>query len=68
MIEILTMKYKDKKKKKIEKELGSAFIRINPDEKMFNIFKGISEIHWHIKNQLKVFSRQVFKKTIRSSI
>ena len=40
------MKYKDKKKKKkIEKELGSVFITINPDEKMFNIFKGISEIH-----------------------
>ena len=52
------MKYKyKKKKKKIEKELGSVFIRINPDEKMFNIFKGINEIHRHIKNQLKVFSR-----------
>ena len=34
-----------KKKKKIEKELGSVFIRINPDEKMFNIFKDIIEIH-----------------------
>ena len=32
-------------KTKTEKELGCVFIRINPDEKMFNIFKGISEIH-----------------------
>ena len=55
-------------KTKTEKELGCIFIRINPDEKMFNIFKGINEIHRHIKNQLKVFSREVFKKTIRSSI
>ena len=33
VIEILIMKYK--KQRKIEKELGCVFIRINPDEKNF---------------------------------
>ena len=44
MIEILTMKPKDIA---IEKELGCVFIRINPDEEKFNIFKVINEIHRH---------------------
>ena len=50
------MKDKNKTKQK-QKKLGCVFIRINPDVKMFNIFKGINEIHRHTKNQLKVFSR-----------
>ena len=33
-----------------EKELGCEFIRINSDEKEFNSFKDINEIHRHIKN------------------
>ena len=44
MIEILTMKLKDRA---IEKELGCVFIRINPDEEKFNIFKFINEIQTH---------------------
>ena len=50
MIEILTMKYKEKK---IQKELGCDFIRINPDEQNFDIFKAINKIHRHIKKLLK---------------
>ena len=38
-----------KKQKAIEKELGCEFIRINPDEENFNIFKAINEIQRHIK-------------------
>ena len=38
-----------KRQKAIEKELGCEFIRINPDEKNFNILKTINEIHKQIK-------------------
>ena len=37
------------RQKPIEKELGCKFIRINPDESNFNIFKAINEIHKYIK-------------------
>ena len=32
-----------------EKELGCTFIRINPEEENFNIFKAQNEIFKHIK-------------------
>ena len=35
--------------KVLEKKLNCVFIRINPDEKDFNIFKKINNIHRHIK-------------------
>ena len=38
--------------KALEKELNCVFIRINPDEKDFNIFKEINKIHRHIKKFL----------------
>ena len=34
--------YEIKRRKAIEKNLGCVFIRINPDEKNFNIFKAIN--------------------------
>ena len=37
------------RQKALEKELSCEFIRINSDEKDFNIFKAINEIHRHIK-------------------
>ena len=37
------------RQKALEKELNYVFIRINPDEKNFNIFKEINKIHRHIK-------------------
>ena len=43
------------RQKALEKELNCVFIRINPDEKDFNIFKEIHKIHRHIKNHLKSF-------------
>ena len=33
----------------LERELDCVFIRINPDEKDFNIFKEINKIHRHNK-------------------
>ena len=41
------------RQKALEKELDCVFIRINPDEENFNIFKQINNIQRHIKNQLK---------------
>ena len=43
------MKLKDKKH---YKKNNCIFIRINPDEKDFNIFKEINKIHRHIKKFL----------------
>ena len=40
------------RQKALEKELNCVFIRINPDEKDFNIFKEIIKIHRHIKKFL----------------
>ena len=47
------------RQKALEKELNCVFIRINPDEKDFNIFKEIDKIHRHIKNSLidKIWKR-----------
>ena len=42
------------RQKAIEKELDCKFIRINPDEENFNIFKAINKIHKHIKNSSKI--------------
>ena len=41
------------RQKALEKELSCVFIRINPDEKDFNIFKEINKIHRHIKKSSK---------------
>ena len=40
------------RQKALEKELNCIFIRINPDEKDFNIFKEINKIHKYIKKLL----------------
>ena len=37
----------------LERELGCIFIRINPDENFFNIFKEIKKIYRHIKELTK---------------
>ena len=41
------------RQKALEKELGCVFIRINPDEENFNIFKEINKINRHIKKSTK---------------
>ena len=43
------------RQKALERELNCVFIRINPDEKDFNIFKEINKIHRHIKKSFKKF-------------
>ena len=41
------------RKKALERELNCVFIRINPDENDFNIFKEINKIQRHIKKLTK---------------
>ena len=41
------------RQKALERQLNCVFIRINPDEKDFNIFKPINEIYRHIKKASK---------------
>ena len=50
-IEILAMRLIEKKA--LERELKCVFIRINPDEKDFNIFREINKIHRHINKMTK---------------
>ena len=45
--------YEIQRQKALERELNCVFIRINPDEKDFNIFKEINKIHRHIKKSPK---------------
>ena len=42
-----------KRQETLEKELNYEFIRINPDEENFNIFKAINKIYRHIKKSTK---------------
>ena len=47
--------YEIQKQKALERELNCVFIRINPDEKDFNIFKEINKIHRHIKKSSRKY-------------
>ena len=48
-MEILAMKHKEKKRKKV----GCKFIRTNADEKNFHEWKFINEIYIHIEKSTK---------------
>ena len=54
-----------KRQKALEKELNCVFIRINSDEKGFNIFKEINKIQRHIK---KCLIDKILKKSVRIKI
>ena len=45
--------YEIQRQKAIEQEIGCEFIRINPDEKGFNVFKSINKINRHIEKSFK---------------
>ena len=55
--ELLTMKYKDKKKA-LEKELGCEFIRINPAKENVNIFVEIDEYKINIVKSTKKLTEE----------
>ena len=50
------------RKKALEKELHSKFIRIDPDKENFNIFKAQNEIFRHIKESYKDSTKELTKK------
>ena len=50
-----------KRQKELEKKLSCEFIRINPDEKDFNIFKTINEIHREIKKLTEKPTKKSFE-------
>ena len=52
------------RQKSLEKELNCVFIRINPDEKKFNIYKEISKIQSHINKSTKNVLIDDFSKKI----
>ena len=52
------------RQKALEKELNCVFIRINPDEKDFNIFKEINKIHRHIKKSSKKSLKEKISKRL----
>ena len=55
------------RQKALEKELNCIFIRINPDEKDFNIFKEINKIHRHIKKSFKKsLIDKIWKRLLKS--
>ena len=45
--------YEMQRQKALEREFNCVFIRINPNENNFNIFKEINKIHRHIKKSSK---------------
>ena len=47
-----------KRQEAIKEKLGCEFIRINPDEVNFNMFKALNEIHRHIKESIKKLIKQ----------
>ena len=52
------------RQKLLEKELNCVFIRINPDEKNFNIYREITKIHRHINKPTKNVLIDNFSKKI----
>ena len=52
------------RQKALEKEHSCKFIRINPDEEDFNIFKAINEIHRSIKKSTKKITEKSTKKSL----
>ena len=53
-----------KRQKALEKKLSCKFIRINPDEKCFNIFKAKNEIFRHIKESIKKLTENSTKTSL----
>ena len=49
----INIEYEIQRQKAIEKELDCEFIRVNPDEQNFDVFKGINKIHRHVKESSK---------------
>ena len=51
------LNYENERQKASERELHCVFIRINPDEENFNIFREINKIHRYINELNKKIKR-----------
>ena len=56
--------YKIQRQKALENKHGCNFIRIDPDEEDFNIFKAINEIQRHVKKSTKELTEKSTKKSV----
>ena len=56
--------HKIKRQKAIEKEFNCKFIRINPDEENFNIFRAQKKIFRHIKESSKNLTEESTKNSL----
>ena len=70
-IEVDDLWYADKnlskeieRQKALEKQLDCVFIRVNPDERNFNIFKEINKIHRHIKKSKQILTEKTTKRSL----
>ena len=52
----------------LERKLNCVFIRINPDEPDFNIFREINKIHRHINQLTKQQTKQQTKESVIDNI
>ena len=68
LIEILKRFARFERQRALERELNCVFVRINPDEPDFNIYREINKIHRHI-NQLTIpQTKQQTKESIIDNI
>ena len=58
----------EKRKNKIQKELGCKFIRINPDCEKFNISFEIGKIYNHINELNKILTEELTKKSLTDNL
>ena len=57
-----------KRQEAIKEKLGWEFIRINPDEENFNIFKAINEIHRYIKKLTEESTKKSLKNKLSNKL
>ena len=57
--------YEIKRQEVIKEKLDCKFIRINPDEEHFNIFKAVNEILRHIKELTEKSTKKSVNKLLR---
>ena len=64
LIEILKRFERFERQRALERELNCVFVRINPDEPDFNIYREINKIHRHINQSTIQQTKQQTKKSV----
>ena len=68
LIEILKRFARFERQRALERELNCVFVRINPDEPDFNIYREINKIHRHINQLNKQENKQQTKESVIDNI